>query len=156
MGGQPRESSSASGFRRLPPLPVSSKSSTGLIPTNPQTHGVKSLTSSTVEHLGVRAAPEKVIPIRQETVTTTEAPSRSTPSAPDRRDSVALQAFLAIASVLAARVLLLLGGIGAFVLAWVAAHSNEWTPLFVLIAYGLLVVGPLAWLDWHRGPGSGG
>lgn len=84
------------------------------------------------------------------------APSPSMPSAPGRRDSVALQAFLAIASVLAARVLLLLGIVGAFVLAWVAAHSESWNPLYVLIAYGLLVVGPLAWLDWHRGPGSEG
>ena len=82
------------------------------------------------------------------------APSPSTPSV--RSDSAALGAFMAIASVLAARLLLLLGAVGAFVLAWVAAHSESWSPLYVLIAYGVLVVGPLAWLDWHRGPGSGG
>jgi hypothetical protein len=85
-----------------------------------------------------------------------EAPSHSMPSAPVKADSAALGAFVAIASVLAARVLLLLSGLGAFALAWVAAHSDAWMPLNVLIAYGVLVVGPLAWLDWHRGPGSGG
>ena len=73
-----------------------------------------------------------------------------------RSDSAALGAMVAIATVLAARLLLLLGVLGAFVLAWVAAHGETFTPLWVLIAYGVLVVGPLAWLDWHRGPGSGG
>lgn len=87
-------------------------------------------------------------------MTPPSAPSPSARSA--RSDSAALGAFVAIANVLAARVLLLLSGIGAFALAWVAAHSEGWMPLYVLIAYGLLVVGPLAWLDWHRGPGSGG
>lgn len=77
------------------------------------------------------------------------------PSARAAADSAAVATLAAIASVLAARLLLLLGAIGAFALAWVAAHSDGVMPLYVLIAYGLLVVGPLAWLDWHRGPGSG-
>jgi len=158
MGAAPRESISISGFNSLRQQPGISPSSTASTRSWKKTHGAKNLTSSTVEHLGVRAVPERVTPIRQpvpEAPPAMEAvpPSHSMPSV--REDSAALGAFRALASVLAARLLLLLGVLGAFVLAWVAAHAESFTPLCVLVAYGVLVVGPLAWLDWHRGPGSG-
>jgi hypothetical protein len=46
-----------------------------------------------------------------------------------------------------ARLLLLLAVAGAFWLAVVAANAPTRDPLYVLIAYAVLIVAPLVWLD---------
>lgn len=70
-------------------------------------------------------------------------------------DSAArLATYQAIASVIAAsaamlatRVILLLGLIGAFVLAVIAADGGSWITVAVLIAYAVLVLIPLILLE---------
>ena len=61
----------------------------------------------------------------------------------------------ASASVLATRVILLLALIGAFVLAVIAAEGASWITVAVLIAYAVLVLIPLVWLEtrtrWRGG-----
>lgn len=59
-----------------------------------------------------------------------------------------------IAGLTATRVLLLLAVSGAFYLANIAATTQSYPSLAVLIAYAVLIVLPLVWLDSHkRGPG---
>lgn len=61
----------------------------------------------------------------------------------------------ASAAVLATRVILLLGLIGAFVLAVIAAESASWLTVAVLVAYAVLVLIPLVLLEtrtnWLKG-----
>lgn len=77
-------------------------------------------------------------------------------------NAIRLATYQAIASVIAAsaamlatRVILLLGLIGAFVLAVIAAESVSWITVAVLIAYAVLVLIPLVLLEtrtkWNRG-----
>lgn len=88
----------------------------------------------------------------------TAPPPASLPPAPpqaSRADSAALGAFAAIASILAARFLLLLALIGAFVLACYAMQSQTYAGLAVMIAYCTLAVLPLVYLDIQsRRPGA--
>lgn len=59
-----------------------------------------------------------------------------------------------IAGLTATRLLLLLAVCGAFYLATIAANTQSNASLFVLIAYAVLIVLPLVWLDsTKRGPG---
>lgn len=55
-----------------------------------------------------------------------------------------------IAGLTATRVLLLLAVSGAFYLATVAANTQSYPSLAVLIAYAVLIVLPLVWLDSHK------
>ena len=61
----------------------------------------------------------------------------------------------ASAAVLATRIILLLGLVGAFVLAVIAAESASWITVAVLIAYAVLVLVPLVLLEsrtyWRQG-----
>jgi hypothetical protein len=60
----------------------------------------------------------------------------------------------AIAGLTATRLLLLLAVSGAFYLATIAARSQSNASLFVMVAYAVLIVLPLVWLDsTKRGPG---
>lgn len=59
-----------------------------------------------------------------------------------------------IAGLTATRVLLLLAVLGAFYLATIAANTQSNASLYVLIAFAVLIVAPLVWLDsTKRGPG---
>jgi len=62
----------------------------------------------------------------------------------------------ASAAVLATRVILLLGMIGAFVLAVIAADGRSWITVAVLIAYAVLVLIPLVLLETRTKWRSGG
>ncbi len=90
----------------------------------------------------------------------TQTPPTQTTEPP--ADDAQLGVYRAIASVLAAsaavlatRVILLLGLIGAFVLAVIAATSSSWLTLAVLAAYSVLVLVPLVLLEaktyWPKG-----
>jgi hypothetical protein len=56
----------------------------------------------------------------------------------------------AIAALTAVRLLLLLAVVGAFYIAVIAAMSPAMGPLWVLIAYAVLIVLPLVWLDSNK------
>lgn len=56
----------------------------------------------------------------------------------------------AIAALTAVRLLLLLAVVGAFYIAVLAATSPVQGPLFVLVAYAVLIVLPLVWLDSNK------
>lgn len=78
---------------------------------------------------------------------------RAEPQPAPRPSSDALLAsFRAIAFVLASRFLVLLGLVGGFMLALIAANAASLVPLYVLIAYAVLVMIPLVALDHSRGP----
>ena len=68
-------------------------------------------------------------------------------AAPTRADSAAVGVLTALASVLAARLLLLLSVIFGFVLAIFAMREQSLTSLSILVAYTLLTVIPLVYLD---------
>lgn len=134
-------------------------------------------TQSTVERLGVepvaRAGSRRTIhllPLPEErTPERTEereepGPELSQDTAPPTVDTSAerLAMYRAIASVIAAsaavlstRLILLLGLIGAFVLAVMAARESSLIDLAILVAYAVLVLVPLVWLEtrttWSRG-----
>lgn len=71
--------------------------------------------------------------------------------APPRNDSEAQLAVIAMLSaasrMLAVRLILLLALIGGFVLAIMAVPSTNLQSLWVLIAYGMLVMLPIVWLE---------
>ena len=64
--------------------------------------------------------------------------------------SVILTAFQGLGYALSARSLLLLSIIGAFVLAVMSLQRETQASLWVLIAYGVLVVLPIVWLEIRR------
>lgn len=85
-------------------------------------------------------------------------PPRIEPPTDDAQLGVykAIAAVLAAgAAVLATRFILLLGLVGAFVLAVIAAESASWLTLGVLCAYAILVLIPLVLLEtkthWSKG-----
>lgn len=90
----------------------------------------------------------------------TAVPESAAPPAPVK-DTAATQALMvqtlgviaAIAGLTAVRLLLLLAVGGAFYLATVAASTQSNASLFVLVAYAVLIVLPLVWLDSGRRPG---
>jgi len=55
-----------------------------------------------------------------------------------------------IAGLTATRVLLLLAVLGAFFLATIAARAETNPPLYVLVAFSVLIVLPLVWLDSQK------
>jgi len=55
--------------------------------------------------------------------------------------------FSALAFALSARLLLLLALAGAFVLALMAMQSQSYQSIGILIAYALLIVGPMVYLE---------
>jgi len=59
--------------------------------------------------------------------------------------------FRAIAFALSARLLILLSLVGAFTLALMAMQAQTNASLYVLIAYAVLVILPLIWLE-RMGP----
>ena len=59
----------------------------------------------------------------------------------------AIGVFYAVASLLAVRVLLLLGLVGGFVLAWMALKIDTPQAVGVLIAYAILIMIPLVYLE---------
>lgn len=69
------------------------------------------------------------------------------PPAPSRADSAAVGMLTALASVLAARLLLLLSVVFGFVLALYAMHEQSWASLAILGVYACLTVLPLVYLD---------
>jgi hypothetical protein len=81
-----------------------------------------------------------------------------TPAPPPPTNSALLAQTLGviagIAGLTATRLLLLLAVLGAFYLSTIAANTQSNASLFVLIAYAVLIVLPLVWLDsTKRGPG---
>lgn len=113
----------------------------------------------------------RVVPVEKpERSKQTESPMAAEPSDPiaqmapppppiPERDAHALLSqtlgvIAAIAGLTAARLLLLLAVCGAFYLATIAANTQSNASLFVLVAYSVLIVLPLVWLDsTKRGPG---
>lgn len=61
----------------------------------------------------------------------------------------------ASAAVFATRLILMTALVGAFVLAIMAVQSGSWLSLGVLVAYAILIVIPLVWLEtrtrWQAG-----
>lgn len=90
---------------------------------------------------------------------TAPEPSPSAPVAtapPPRSDHAFVGVLAALASLLAARLLLLLSIAGAFVLAVMAVRDGSYIGLAVLVAYCSLTLLPLVWLDvvTHRRGGK--
>lgn len=65
------------------------------------------------------------------------------PSAPEQ----ILTVFRALARILAVRVLLFLSLAGTFVLALMAMSKESWMGMAMAVAFALLTIGPLAWLE---------
>lgn len=70
-------------------------------------------------------------------------------AAPDMLD-VVVAAFTGLAAALSARAILMASVIGAFILAFLAMNTPHWWSVTVLIAYALLVVCPVAALEFYR------
>ena len=100
---------------------------------------------STVERLGVEtvAAP----PRRLHTVPTPTKIDSDSGTARLAAYQAIAHVIAASASVLATRLVLLLGLVGAFVLAVIAAEGRSWSAVAVLVAYAILVLIPLVWLE---------
>ena len=64
---------------------------------------------------------------------------------------VAQAAFLAAGLALSARALLLLAILGGFALALIAVQTPSWPRLAIVVAYAVLVVLPIVWLEAKRG-----
>lgn len=84
-------------------------------------------------------------------------PPTAAPQSPETTDtslllSQTLAIIAAISGLTASRLLLLLAVCGAFYLATIAAGSQANSALFVLIAYAVLIVLPLVWLDSGKRP----
>jgi hypothetical protein len=58
---------------------------------------------------------------------------------------------MAIAAVVAARILLLLALVGSFALAYQAMTQSTLTNLIVTVTFNVTVVLPLVWLAWQKG-----
>ena len=90
-------------------------------------------------------------------VKTPKPPPTPHPEPPSRHETqlleVLLTSFAALGYALSARSLLLLSMIGAFVLAIFAAMAQTMATLEVLIAYSLLVVLPVVFLEFRRREG---
>ncbi len=84
-------------------------------------------------------------------------PSPSSPVADNSHSAILAQTLgviAGIAGLTATRLLLLMAVAGAFYLATIAARSETNPALYVLVAFAVLIVLPLVWLDsTKRGPG---
>lgn len=78
------------------------------------------------------------------------AAARSTPSSPAFLQQM-MAVLSAMAAMLAARFLLLLAAVGAFLLAYQSLQTPTTMTLAITIAYDLLVVVPLVYLYLNRG-----
>src|ERR1700743_629562 len=114
-------------------------------------------TESTVERLEIEPV-ARVARLQTVPPTPKPTPPRIEPPAEDHRLAVysAIASVIAAsAAVLATRVILLLGLVGAFVLAVIASESASWLTVAVLVAYAILVLIPLVLLEtrtnWQKG-----
>lgn len=82
--------------------------------------------------------PRRPVPAQQEL-----AYHQAAPKGP----SATAQILHFFALILAVRLFLFLSLIGAFVLAWVAIHAETTASLAVFVAYDILVIFPLVYLD---------
>lgn len=112
---------------------------------------------STVERLEIEPV-ARVARLQTVPPTPKPTPQRIEPQADDAQLGVyrAIASVLAAsAAVLATRVILLLGLVGVFVLAVIAAESASWLTVAVLVAYAILVLIPLVLLEtrthWPKG-----
>jgi hypothetical protein len=114
-----------------------------------------------VERVAVEAIPDRPSrrpPLREVPMPTeAEATVAQTPQpqiirVPPDASAMLNAAFRAIARVLAVRFQLLLSLIGAFVLAIMAMMSQAPASLYVLIAFCVLITGPLVWLEFSGRP----
>jgi hypothetical protein len=89
---------------------------------------------------------EEVVPLspRPRLVSST-APAQTPDPAP--RDAAYIGALTAIASILAVRLLLLLAILGGFVIAVMALRDGGYQAAGVLVAYAVLILIPLVWLE---------
>jgi hypothetical protein len=83
------------------------------------------------------------IPGRPRLVSPTE-PQRTEPP---RADKAYIGALTAIASILAVRLLLLLAILGGFVIAVMALRDGGYQAAGVLVAFAVLILIPLVWLE---------
>jgi hypothetical protein len=74
------------------------------------------------------------------------------PSSPEPRPGPIVAAVKVIARILAVRLILLLSVLGGFVLGVMAMVAQSWPGLAILIAYALLTVLPLVWLEVGQRP----
>src|SRR6516165_4786631 len=79
----------------------------------------------------------------------TAAPS-STRSRPDYLSQM-IPVLMAIAAVVAARLLLMLALCASFVLSFLAIRTGSTTSLIAATSFSVLVVIPLVWLAWQKG-----
>lgn len=104
--------------------------------------------SSTVERLSVEQLPERTR--RPKLVTDTTPKEPSTNAVVVQRVGIPeamLSVLGAVAFVLSARLLLLLALLGAFVLGLLAMTSQTYVSVGILVAWALLVIFPLVWLE---------
>lgn len=119
---------------------------------------VSNESSSPVERVAVEALPDRprrVTPLRAIETPEAVAPVQPSPTIIERGPTTAELlngAFAAIARVLAVRLQLMLAVIGAFVLAMLAMQWQTLPGLFVLIAWNILTVLPLIWLEYTGRP----
>lgn len=101
------------------------------------------------------AAPstDYLVAIREDIAALAQLVQRPTAVQSDVR-AAALGVFQAIGTLLAVRLLLMLALVGGFVLALMALRSGTYQAGGVLIAYAVLIVIPLIWLE--RNPRVGG
>lgn len=90
-------------------------------------------------------------PLRRDIAFLTDLVGRqqAVPSKADTMD-VMLAAFQALAFAVSARALLMLSIVGAFVLAVLAMEAPDGMRLGILIAYAILVVVPMCFLEFRR------
>jgi len=91
---------------------------------------------------------EEVVPLspRPRLVSST-APAQTADPAPRGTDAAYIGALTAIASILAVRLLLLLAILGGFVIAVMALRDGGNQAAGVLVAYAVLILIPLVWLE---------
>ncbi len=93
-------------------------------------------------------------PVVREVSPPNPPPLPSTVSSPssEPRPSPVLAALRVIARILAVRLILLLSVVGGFVLGVMAMLAQSWPGLAILVAYALLTVLPMVWLEVGQRP----
>jgi hypothetical protein len=111
----------------------------------------------TVSPLPFPVAPAQIQePPLVSTAAPTPPPGPTIPTAPsglsEPRPSPVLAALKVIARILAVRLILLLSVLGGFVLGVMAMLAQTWPSLAILVAYALLTVLPMVWLEVGQRP----
>lgn len=96
--------------------------------------------------MAVTVKGEEVVGPQLRVVPTEEPPPAPQPIAPPGRDAQALAVMVALGHIIGPRLLLLLAGLGAFVLCVVAVAHPSWQGLVTALSYIAFVLGPVFYL----------